>query len=183
MLSIITKCARAGMSGGLGFAALVAAAIVGHAGGISDKEIVVGTHLDLSGPVSAAMPQLRNGMQMRFDEANEAGGINGRKVRLIVEDNGSQPQLAVRAVDKLIRSDDVFAIVNSFGSGTNAAVVKRAVDAGVLYFSPWVGQHARHAFSHGGRGKGLVDADCIDLSRHQSCFHVRKGHFDEFYLS
>ena len=113
------------------------AAIACQAGGISDKEIVVGTHLDLSGPVSAAMPQLRNGMQMRFDEANEAGGINGRKVRLIVEDNGSQPQLAVRAVDKLIRSDDVFAIVNAFGSGTNAAVVKRAVDAGVLYFSPW----------------------------------------------
>jgi len=108
-----------------------------QAAGISDKEIVVGTHLDLSGPVAAAMPQLRNGMQMRFDEANEAGGINGRKVRLIVEDNGSQPQLAVRAVDKLIRSDEVFAIVNAFGSGTNAAVVKRAVDAGVLYFAPW----------------------------------------------
>src|SRR5262249_12085471 len=68
---------------------------------------------------------------------NEAGGINGRKARLVVEDNGSQPQLAVRAVDKLIRSDEVFAIVNPFGSGTNAAVVKRAVDAGVIYFSPW----------------------------------------------
>jgi branched-chain amino acid transport system substrate-binding protein len=121
----------------LAVAGLAAFAGSSVAGGISDKEIVVGTHLDLSGPVAAAMPQLRNGMQMRFDEANEAGGINGRKVRLIVEDNGSQPQLAVRAVDKLIRSDDVFAIVNPFGSGTNAAVVKRAVDAGVIYFSPW----------------------------------------------
>jgi branched-chain amino acid transport system substrate-binding protein len=107
------------------------------AGGVSDTEIVIGTHLDLSGPVAAGMPQLRNGMQMRFDEANEAGGINGRKIKLIVEDNASQPQTAVRAVDKLIRSDDVFAIINPFGSGTNAAVVKRSVDAGVLYFSPW----------------------------------------------
>jgi branched-chain amino acid transport system substrate-binding protein len=137
MQSSITKCVRAGTSAGIGVALLMAAATACQAGGISDKEIVVGTHLDLSGPVAAAMPQLRNGMQMRFDEANGAGGINGRKVRLIVEDNGSQPQLAVRAVDKLIRSDDVFAIVNAFGSGTNAAVVKRAVDAGVLYFSPW----------------------------------------------
>ena len=108
-----------------------------RAGGITDTEIVLGTHLDLSGPAAAGMPQLRNGMQMRLDEANEAGGINGRKARLVVEDNGSQPQLAVRAVDKLIRSDEVFAIVNPFGSGTNAAVVKRAVDAGVIYFSPW----------------------------------------------
>lgn len=108
-----------------------------QAAGVSDKEIVLGTHLDLSGPVAAGMPHLRNGMQMRIDEANEAGGINGRKLRLVVEDNGSQPQLAVRAVDKLIRSDEVFAIVNPFGSGPNAATVKRAVDAGVLYFSPW----------------------------------------------
>ncbi|MDH7796313.1 MULTISPECIES: ABC transporter substrate-binding protein [unclassified Beijerinckia] len=125
------------MAGALAGAVLTGLSGLARAAGITDSEIVLGTHLDLSGPVAAAMPQLRNGMQMRFDEANEAGGINGRKIRLIVEDNGSQPQLAVRATDKLIRSDGVFAIVNAFGSGTNAAVVKRAVDAGVIYFSPW----------------------------------------------
>ena len=108
-----------------------------RAAGVTDKEIVLGTHLDLSGPVAAGMPALRFGMQLRIDEANEAGGVNGRKLRLIVEDNGSQPQMAVRATDKLIRSDEVFAIINPFGSGTNAAVVKRAVDAGVIYFAPW----------------------------------------------
>jgi ABC-type branched-subunit amino acid transport system substrate-binding protein len=105
--------------------------------GVSASEIVVGTHMDLSGPVAAGMPQLRNGTQMRFDEANEAGGIHGRKVRFIVEDNAGQPQQAVRAADKLIRKDEVFAMVNPFGSGANAAVVKRAVDAGVIYFAPW----------------------------------------------
>ncbi|MCB2044158.1 MAG: ABC transporter substrate-binding protein, partial [Rhodoferax sp.] len=80
---------------------------------------------------------IRNGMQMRLDEANEAGGVHGRKFRIVVEDNGSQPQMAVRAMDKLIRSDEVFAVVNPFGSATNAAVVKRSVDAGVVYFAPW----------------------------------------------
>ncbi|MCY1164357.1 MAG: ABC transporter substrate-binding protein [Pseudomonadota bacterium] len=108
-----------------------------RAAGVSDKEIVLGTHLDLSGPVAAGMPMIRNGMQMRLDEANEGAGVNGRKFRLVVEDNGSQPQMAVRAIDKLIRKDEVFAVVNSFGSGPNAAVVKRAVDEGVLYFAPW----------------------------------------------
>lgn len=112
-------------------------ALPAHSGGISDKEIVLGTHLDLSGPVAAGMPHLRNGTQMRIDEINEAGGIHGRRIRLVVEDNGSQPQMAVRAVDKLLRSDDVFAIVNAFGSGTNAATVKRVGDAGVLNFAPW----------------------------------------------
>ena len=120
-------------------AAVVAAGVATGAGaaGVSDKEIVLGTHLDLSGPVAAGMPMLRNGMQMRLDEANDAGGVNGRKFRLVVEDNGSQPQMAVRATDKLIRQDEVFAIVNPFGSGTNAAVAKRAVDDGVIYFAPW----------------------------------------------
>ena len=120
-------------------AALVAVGLASgaHAAGISDKEIVLGTHLDLSGPVAAGMPMLRNGMQMRLDEANEGAGVNGRKFRLVVEDNGSQPQMAVRAIDKLIRQDEVFAVINPFGSGTNAAVVKRAVDDGTIYFSPW----------------------------------------------
>jgi len=72
-----------------------------QAAGVSDTEIVLGTHLDLSGPVAAGMPSIRNGMQMRLDEANDAGGVNGRKFRLVVEDNGSQPQMAVRAMDKL----------------------------------------------------------------------------------
>jgi len=123
----------------LGSAALLSLAVAAgaQARGVSDKEIVLGTHLDLSGPVAAGMPHIRNGMQMRIDEVNEAGGINGRKIRLVVEDNAGQPQMAVRAMDKLNRSDEVFAVLNPFGSGANAAAVKKAVDAGVLYFAPW----------------------------------------------
>jgi len=122
----------------LGAAALSLASLAqAQSQGIKDNEIVLGTHLDLSGPVAAGMPMLRNAMQMRIDEVNAAGGIHGRKIRLIVEDNGSQPQMAVRAVQKLVRSDQVFAIVNPFGSGPNAATVKVATDAGVIVFGPW----------------------------------------------
>jgi len=120
----------------IGLTATLGASLA-FAGGVSDTEIVIGTHLDLSGPVAAGMPMLRNAMQMRLDEANAAGGVNGRKFRLVVEDNGSQPQLAVRAVQKLTKSDDVFAILNPFGSGPNAATVKMATDAGVIVFAPW----------------------------------------------
>ncbi len=105
--------------------------------GVSGTEIVVGSHIDLSGPVGADMPKLRAGMQMRLDEANDKGGSNGRKFRLIVEDNGSQPQMGVRAVTKLLQQDQVFAIVNAFGSGPIGATVKRTVDANVLLFAPW----------------------------------------------
>ena len=47
------------------------------------------------------------------------------------------PAAEVKATEKLLRSDDVFAFVNPFGSGANAAAVKKAVDAGALYFAPW----------------------------------------------
>jgi ABC-type branched-subunit amino acid transport system substrate-binding protein len=116
---------------------LLTLAATAQAGGVTDTEIVLGSHLDLSGPTAAGMPMLRNAMQLRIDEANAAGGVHGRKLRLVVEDNGSQPQMAVRAVQKLIKSDDVFAILNSFGSGPNAATVKAATDAGVVVFAPW----------------------------------------------
>ena len=107
-----------------------------QAAGVGDKEILIGTHLDLSGPTATGSAMLRNAMQMRIDEAN-AKGIHGRKIKLVTEDNGSQPQMAVRAVQKMVRSDKVFAIVNPFGSGTNAATVKMATEAGVIVFAPW----------------------------------------------
>lgn len=122
--------------------ALAAALAVGLTGpaiaaGVTNTEILLGTHLDLSGPVAAGMPQLRNAMQMRLDEANEAGGVHGRKFRIVVEDNAGQPQTAVRAAEKLIRNDRVFAMVQPFGSGANFATVKRTVDSGTMVFAPW----------------------------------------------
>lgn len=107
------------------------------AAGVSDKEIVLGTHLDLSGPVAVAMPFIRNGIQMRIDEVNDAGGVHGRRIRLMIEDNASQPPQAVRAVDKLLRRDEVFAMLCPFGSGPCVATARKVVDAGVLMFAPY----------------------------------------------
>ena len=65
--------------------------------GVSKTEIVIGTILDLSGPIAAFGKQSRNGMQLRVDEINEQGGINGRKLKLLVEDAGYDPKRAVLA--------------------------------------------------------------------------------------
>ncbi|WP_127106940.1 ABC transporter substrate-binding protein [Pararhodobacter zhoushanensis] len=120
-----------------------------RAAGVSAGEIVVGTHLDLSGPAAAGMPALRNATELALAQANAEGGIHGRQVRLIVEDNGSQPQLAVRAVQKLIRSDEVFALLNPFGSGTNAATIGAAVESGTVVFGPWAASAIMHQVAGG----------------------------------
>ncbi|MCB1405222.1 MAG: ABC transporter substrate-binding protein [Rhodobacteraceae bacterium] len=115
-----------------------------RAAGVTADEIAVGMHIDLSGPSAAGMPMLRNGTELALNAANAAGGIHGRQIRLIVEDNGSQPQLAVRAVQKLIRSDEVFALLNCFGSGTNAATIGAATEAGTVVFAPWAASAVMH---------------------------------------
>lgn len=115
-----------------------------RAAGITADEIAVGMHIDLSGPAAAGMPMLRNATELALDQANTAGGVHDRQVRLIVEDNGGQPQLAVRAVQKLIRSDEVFALLNCFGSGPNAATMGAAVESGTVVFAPWAASAVMH---------------------------------------
>jgi len=60
--------------------------------GVSKTEITLGAIQDLSGPLASAGKQARLGMMLRVDEINEQGGINGRKLKLIVEDSAYDPK-------------------------------------------------------------------------------------------
>ncbi|WLB53373.1 ABC transporter substrate-binding protein [Bradyrhizobium japonicum] len=104
--------------------------------GISASEIVIGTHQDLSGPIKGWGVPVANGMKMATDEINAAGGINGRKVRLVVEDSGYDPKRAVLASQKLIERDKIFAMVGPMGSPTVLAAQDILFDAGVLQLFP-----------------------------------------------
>ncbi|HPO20981.1 MAG TPA: ABC transporter substrate-binding protein, partial [Rubrivivax sp.] len=78
--------------------------------GVSKDEILVGTIQDLSGPVAGFGKAVRQGMLLRIDEINEQGGINGRKLKLVAEDNGYDPKKAVLAAQKLVNQDKVFIV-------------------------------------------------------------------------
>ncbi|HML06563.1 MAG TPA: ABC transporter substrate-binding protein [Xanthobacteraceae bacterium] len=104
--------------------------------GITDTEITVGTHEDLSGPVKGWGVAVANGMKMAVEEINAAGGINGRKIRLIVEDSGYDPKRAVLATQKLIEKDQVFSMVGAMGSPTVLAAQDIVLDAGVTQLFP-----------------------------------------------
>ena len=71
---------------------LVAGAAQAQSQGVSKNEIVLGSIQDLSGPLAGFGKQVRQGMLLRVDEANEQGGINGRKIKLMVEDSGLRPE-------------------------------------------------------------------------------------------
>jgi len=104
--------------------------------GISATEIVVGSHQDLSGPIKGWGVPVSNGMKMATEEINAAGGVQGRKIRLIVEDSGYDPKRAVLASQKLIERDKIFAMVGPMGSPTVLAAQDILFDAGVLQLFP-----------------------------------------------
>ncbi|TCU66449.1 amino acid/amide ABC transporter substrate-binding protein (HAAT family) [Bradyrhizobium sp. R2.2-H] len=104
--------------------------------GISATEIVIGTHQDLSGPIKGWGVPVSNGMKMAVEEVNAAGGIHGRKIRLVVEDSGYDPKKAVLASQKLIERDKIFAMVGPMGSPTVLAAQDILLDAGVMQLFP-----------------------------------------------
>ena len=97
----------------------------------STTEIVVGTHQDLSGPIKAWGVPVSNGMKMAIEEINAAGGINGRKIRLIIEDSGYDPKRAVLDTQKLIERDRSSPWSAPMGSPTVLAAQDIVLDAGV----------------------------------------------------
>ena len=96
-----------------------------HAGtqGVSDAEIVLGSHQPLSGPLAGWGVPTTNGMRMRVEEINSAGGIHGRKIKLIVEDTAYSPTKAAQAGSKLIDKDKIFAMVAALGTPTNMVTI------------------------------------------------------------
>ena len=132
---------RSAASAGV-FAALAAlSALSSPAGaadtqGVTKSEILIATIQDLSGPVAAYGKAARNGLQLRVDEINEQGGIHGRKIKLLVEDNGYDPKKAVLAAQKLVTQDKVFLIASHIGTPMNNAVMPLMFEKGVINFMP-----------------------------------------------
>jgi branched-chain amino acid transport system substrate-binding protein len=104
--------------------------------GVTKNEIVIGTIQDLSGPIVSIGKPLLNGMNMRVAQINAAGGVNGRQIKLLVEDSGYDPKRAVLAAQKLVTSDRVFAMVNVLGTAVTLATAPVIVDKGILDLFP-----------------------------------------------
>ena len=104
----------------LGLAAGMASAAYATQG-VTDTEIVIGSNGDLSGIFAAFNVGAIKAAQQVFDDVNAKGGINGRKIRFVVEDHGYQVPKAVQNFNKLVNSDQVFAMILNLGTPHNIA--------------------------------------------------------------
>lgn len=113
---------------------MLASMFAGCAGGGS--EIKIGAIQPISGQVSAYGTQTRDAIQMAVDEINAAGGVNGKKIKLIVEDDEANPEKTVNAFKKLATQDKVVGIVGALTSKCSLAITKEAQQRKIIMISP-----------------------------------------------
>lgn len=104
--------------------------------GVTDTEIVIGDILPLTGPPALLGVAHNLGVKAAVAEVNAAGGIHGRKLRLISEDDGYVPSRTIQGVRKLINSDKVFALTSVSGTAQAQAAMPLIMQAGLPAMAP-----------------------------------------------
>lgn len=98
--------------------------------------IRVGVYGDLTGQTSSFGQSTKNGIELAVEEINNAGGINGKKIQLIVEDDQGRPEQAKTVVSKLINQDRVHAVLGEVASTNSLAAAPVAQEAKIPMITP-----------------------------------------------
>lgn len=107
--------------------------------GVTSDTITFGQVAAFEGPAAALGRDMRVGIAAAFEEANRAGGVKGRKLVLISEDDGYEPAKSMAATKKLIEGGKVFGLIGAVGTPTSAATQPITAEAGVPFIAPFTG--------------------------------------------
>jgi branched-chain amino acid transport system substrate-binding protein len=152
------------------FAAFFLALVVGlfsasaptaSAQGVTKDTIVIGQSAALSGPAEALGREMRQGAEAYFKIVNDAGGINGRKIKLISLDDGYEPDRAKANTQKLIADEKVLALFGYVGTPTSNAALPVFTEAKVPFIGAFTG------------------ADSLRNPFNRYIFNIRASYFDE----
>ncbi|HUQ74268.1 MAG TPA: ABC transporter substrate-binding protein [Burkholderiales bacterium] len=146
---------------GLLVAAAVFSSFAAAQDGVTANKIVLGQAAVFSGPAAQLGIQMRNGIKAYFDYVNEKGGVHGRKLELVTEDDRYEPAVAPSASKKLIEEHKVFALLGYVGTPTGVAHLPVISQAKV----PLVGM--------------FTGAEALRVPFNRYVFHVRASYYDE----
>ena len=132
-----------------------------HAQGVTNDRILLGQAAVFSGPAAQLGIQMRNGIQSYFALVNERGGIHGRKLQLVTEDDRYEAKEAPGASRKLIEEHKVFALLGYVGTPTGTEHIKVTAPAKV----PLIGM--------------FTGAEALRAPMNRYIFHVRASYYDE----
>ena len=145
------------------FAVLALAAVPAAAQqpGVTADRILLGQAAVFTGPAAQLGIQMRNGVKAYIDFVNEKGGVHGRKIELVTEDDKYESSVAPTASQALIEKHKVFALLGYVGTPTGVAHLKVTTAAKV----PLVGM--------------FTGAEVLRVPMNRYVFHVRASYYDE----
>lgn len=129
--------------------------------GVTSSEILVGMSNAQTGPASGLGRKLKEGATAYFNRVNDAGGIHGRKIKLVSYDDGYEPERSAAMTAKLINEDKVFTLFGYVGTPTSSAALPLVSKAQVPYIAPFTG------------------AEMLRNPVNKIVFNVRASYFDE----
>ena len=107
--------------------------------GVTANRVLFGQSAAFEGPAAQLGQNMRLGIQAAFQEANEAGGVRGRRLELVSLDDAYEPEAAIANTRHLIENDEVFALIGAVGTPTSRSATPIAAEAGVPYIAPFTG--------------------------------------------
>jgi len=107
--------------------------------GVTDTEIIFGMSAPFSGPAKELGRGMKTGIDLAFAAANEAGGVNGRKLRLIALDDGYEPERTRAVMKDLADTRNVFGFIGNVGTPTAEVAVPFTLEKRMLFFGPFTG--------------------------------------------
>jgi branched-chain amino acid transport system substrate-binding protein len=135
--------------------ALAAPLAAAQTQGVTADTITIGAYGPITGPAAYIGLAGRDGMNLAIKEINAGGGIHGRKIEVVFEDDAHSPTRALAAVKKLVEQDKVFAIMSVAGSNATVGTIDYVRDKGVVMYvsiasaPPVTWPHARNMFRGG----------------------------------
>jgi len=107
--------------------------------GVTDSEIKFGIVGPFSGAARELGRQMKLGIDAAFNRANEAGGIDGRKLRLIAADDGYEPARTLDGMKQLYEKEQVFGYIGNVGTPTAQVAIPYALEKRALFFGAFTG--------------------------------------------
>jgi len=107
--------------------------------GVTDREIRFGIAAPFSGASKELGRQMKLGIETAFNRVNDAGGVEGRMLKLFAADDAFTPSRTAEAMKQLYDKDQVFGIIGNVGTSTAAVAVPYALERRMLFFGGFTG--------------------------------------------
>jgi branched-chain amino acid transport system substrate-binding protein len=107
--------------------------------GVTDSEIRFGVSAPFSGPAKELGQSIKVGVEVAFNLANAKGGVHGRQLRLIAQDDGYEPTRTAATMRQLYEKDQVFGLIGNVGTPTAVVALPYALERKVLFFGAFTG--------------------------------------------